>query len=104
MPLPYVARRLANADAVARVKANATQRAQHLSIVNILQASGLTSVRSIARALNDQGISAPRGDTWHPTAVSQLLRGYQKDTTAAAHTAPPRPVSRRAVLARMPRR
>ncbi|WP_308163769.1 recombinase family protein [Bradyrhizobium sp. SRL28] len=41
--------------------------------MSALQASGRTSVRSIAEALNDQGIPAPRGDRWHPTAVSRLL-------------------------------
>jgi Recombinase len=63
-----------NGEAVAKIKANSTQRASNLrGIVSTLQASGLTSVRSIAGALNDQGIRAPRGETWHPTAVSRLL-------------------------------
>lgn len=67
-------KQVGNADAVAKIKANAAQRALDLAgIVSSLQASGLTSVRSITEALNDQGIPAPRGDTWHPTAVSRLL-------------------------------
>jgi DNA invertase Pin-like site-specific DNA recombinase len=67
-------KQVGNADAVAKIKANAAQRALDLAgIVSTLRASGLTSVRSIAGALNDQGIPAPRGDTWHPTAVSRLL-------------------------------
>jgi hypothetical protein len=66
-------KQVGNADAVAKIKANAAQRALDLAgIVNTLRASGLTSVRSIAEALNDQGIPAPRGDTWHPTAVSRM--------------------------------
>ena len=44
-----------------------------LGIVNAMQASGLTPVRSIAGALNDQG-SAIRGSTRHPTAVSRPLK------------------------------
>src|ERR1700722_13570276 len=55
-------KQVGNADAVAKIKANAAQRALDLAgIVSTLQASGLTSVRSIAEALNDQGIpAAPR--------------------------------------------
>src|SRR6202035_5734996 len=50
-------KQVGNADAVAKIKANAAQRALDLAgIVSTLQASGLTSVRSIAGALNDQGI------------------------------------------------
>jgi DNA invertase Pin-like site-specific DNA recombinase len=67
-------KQVGNADAVAKIKGNAAQRALDLAgIVTELRATGLTSVRSIAEALNDQGIPAPRGDTWHPTAVSRLL-------------------------------
>jgi hypothetical protein len=45
--------------------ANAAQRAVDLAgIVNTLRASGLSSVRSIAEALNEHGIPAPRGDAW----------------------------------------
>jgi DNA invertase Pin-like site-specific DNA recombinase len=71
-----------------KIKANAAQRALDLAgIVGTLQASGLTSVRSIAEALNDQGISAPRGDTWHPTAVSRLLKRLSaQGATPAVHT------------------
>jgi Recombinase len=74
----------ADVDAVAKIKANATQRALDLAgIVAVMRASGLTSVRSIAEALNEQGIRAPRGDKWHPTAVSRLL------TRLAAQGLPP---------------
>jgi DNA invertase Pin-like site-specific DNA recombinase len=77
---PYGARALrgkqvGNADAVAKLKADAIQRALDLAgIVNTLRSKGVTSVRSLADALNEQGIRAPRGDTWHPTAVSRLLK------------------------------
>jgi DNA invertase Pin-like site-specific DNA recombinase len=50
-------KQVGNVDAVAKIKANATQRALDLAaIVSTLRASGLTSVRSIAEALNEQGI------------------------------------------------
>jgi DNA invertase Pin-like site-specific DNA recombinase len=80
-------KQVGNADAVAKLKANAAQRALDLAgIVSTLRAKGLTSVRSLADALNEQGIPAPRGDTWHPTAVSRLL----KRLSAHAPNAPAR--------------
>jgi Resolvase, N terminal domain len=80
-------KQVGNADAVAKIRANATQRAVDLAgIVQTLRATGLTSVRGLADALNEQGIRAPRGDTWHPTAVSRLL----KRLTAHAANAPAR--------------
>jgi Recombinase len=36
-------------------------------------AAGVTSLRGIARALNDRGISAPRGHGWQATQVRRLL-------------------------------
>jgi hypothetical protein len=77
-------KQVGNADAVAQTKADATQRALDLAgIVNTLRTSGLTSVRSIAEALNDQGIRAPRGNKWHPTAVSRLLKRLSVDGSNA---------------------
>jgi DNA invertase Pin-like site-specific DNA recombinase len=77
-------KQVGNTEAVAKIKANAAQRASDLAgIVNTLQASGLTSVRSIAEALNNQGISAPRGDIWHPTAVSRLLQRLSAPVASA---------------------
>jgi DNA invertase Pin-like site-specific DNA recombinase len=76
---PYGARALkgkqvGNADAVANIKANATQRAGDLrAIVEDIRRSGVTSVRGIAEELRTRGIKAPRGDTRHPTAVARLL-------------------------------
>ena len=63
-----------NAEAVAKIKANAVQRAQGLNwIVEDITRSGVTTVRGIAEELNRRGVHAPRGDVWHPTAVSRLL-------------------------------
>jgi len=59
---------------VAKLKATAAQRAGDLkAIVDDIRRSGITSVRGIAEELHARGIRAPRGDTWHPTAVSRLL-------------------------------
>jgi hypothetical protein len=63
-----------NADAVATIKANAAQHAADLrGIVDDIRRSGITTVRGIAEELHNRGIRAPRGDTWHPTAVARLL-------------------------------
>jgi len=67
-------KQVGNAEAVAKLKATATQRAGDLkAIVDDIRRSGITSVRGIAEELHVRGIRAPRGDTWHPTAVSRLL-------------------------------
>jgi DNA invertase Pin-like site-specific DNA recombinase len=64
-----------NAEAVARIKQQAARRALDLqAIIESIKRSGITSLRSIADELNRQGISAPRGSTWHPTAVARLLK------------------------------
>jgi len=34
---------------------------------------GATTLRSIAHALNRRGIKSPRGGTWHPSSVANLL-------------------------------
>jgi hypothetical protein len=66
-----------NAEAVARIKEKAAQRAMDLQgIIEGIKGTGTTSVRGITEELNRQGIAAPRGD-WHPTAVSRLLARLQ---------------------------
>ena len=67
-------KQVGNADAVAQIKANAAQHAADLrGIVDDIRRSGITTVRGIAEELHSRGIRAPRGDTWHPTAVARLL-------------------------------
>jgi DNA invertase Pin-like site-specific DNA recombinase len=67
-------KQIGNADAVAKIKANAAQRASDLKgIVDDIRRSGITTTRGIAEELHAKGIRAPRGDTWHPAAVSRLL-------------------------------
>ena len=41
-------------------------------IVEGIRREGITSTHAMTDELNRQGISAPRGGTWHPTAVSPL--------------------------------
>ncbi|ABD05634.1 Resolvase-like [Rhodopseudomonas palustris HaA2] len=68
-----------NAEAVARIKQKAAQRATDLrGIIQSFQRSGITSVRAITDELNRQGIRAPRGGDWHPTAVARLLNRLPK--------------------------
>ena len=52
----------------------ATERIEDLCpIVRDIQASGVTSLRRIARALNERGIPASRGGSWSPTQVARVL-------------------------------
>jgi DNA invertase Pin-like site-specific DNA recombinase len=63
-----------NNEAIAKIKEKATQRATDLrGIIEGIRRSGITSVRAITEEMNRQGINAPRGGAWHPTAVARLL-------------------------------
>ena len=44
-----------------------------LPVLRAAQPEGATTLRALARALNRRGIKSPRGGTWHPSAVSNLL-------------------------------
>src|SRR6478736_3550005 len=67
-------KQVGNAEAIAKLQANAAQRAADLQgIVADIKRSGITSVRGIAVELHTRGIRAPRGERWHPTAVARLL-------------------------------
>jgi DNA invertase Pin-like site-specific DNA recombinase len=44
-----------------------------LPVVRALQASGTTTVRAIAEALNARGIRTARGGEWHHSTVRNLL-------------------------------
>jgi DNA invertase Pin-like site-specific DNA recombinase len=74
-------KQVGNADAVARIKAKAAQHAADLrGIVDDIRLSGITTVRGIGEELQSRGIRAPRGDTWHPTAVARLLNRLHNAT------------------------
>jgi hypothetical protein len=52
----------------------ADQKAAELApTIAELQAAGVTSLRGIARALNERGIHPPRGHGWQATQVRRLL-------------------------------
>ena len=76
-------KQVGNADAVASIKAKAAQRASDLrGIVGDIKRSGITTIRGIADELQSRGIPAPRGDTWHATAVARLLNRLNNLTHA----------------------
>jgi hypothetical protein len=55
-------------------QARADQKTAELApAVAELRAAGVTSLRGIARALNERGIQPPRGHGWQATQVRRLL-------------------------------
>jgi recombinase len=48
-------------------------RANVLPIVRQIQATGATTFRAIAMALNDRGVRTARGGAWHDSTVRNLL-------------------------------
>lgn len=79
-----------NVEALSAVRANAQQRAEDLrGIVDEIRATGFSSARQIAVALNQRGILTPRGRQWHASTASRLIgrlyisRSGQKQTTAS---------------------
>src|SRR4051812_2881620 len=42
-------------------------------LIEKLRAEGRTSLRAIAKGLDEQGVAAPRGGTWSPMAVKAVL-------------------------------
>jgi len=52
----------------------ATALAQEIApVLRSVRIGGATTLRSIAHALNRQGIKSPRGGAWHPSSVANLL-------------------------------
>jgi DNA invertase Pin-like site-specific DNA recombinase len=42
-------------------------------VLRAVRSEGATTLRSIAQALNRRGIKSPRGGTWYPSSVANLL-------------------------------
>ena len=62
------------AAALAAVKAGADEHAARVSpVVSRIRDAGITSLASIADALNDEGILTPRGGRWHASSVRNLM-------------------------------
>jgi DNA invertase Pin-like site-specific DNA recombinase len=67
-------KQVGNQEAVAKVKANAQERAGNLkAMLADIRAQGISSIRAITDELNRRGVLTPRGATWHPTSVARLL-------------------------------
>jgi DNA invertase Pin-like site-specific DNA recombinase len=65
----------ASALGAAANKANAERFAANtLPIIWEIQASGVTTLRGVARALNARGVPSARGVPWSPVAVSNILK------------------------------
>lgn len=47
-------------------------------VVEELRRAGITSLSGIAGALNERGISTPRGGQWHPTSVARLIERLER--------------------------
>lgn len=63
-----------NAEAVTAIVVKADMKAERLrETIEGLAASGIVSARSVANALNSQGIRSSRGGTWSATTVQRLL-------------------------------
>ena len=65
---------LGNKPAVASIKSRANSFADEVApIVADIKASGITSLKGIARELNERGILTARRGYWYPTTVRNLL-------------------------------
>jgi DNA invertase Pin-like site-specific DNA recombinase len=65
---------IARERAIASNQAAADERAAKvLPIIKKAQKAGATSLRAIAQVLNDRGIPTPRGGTWAPMQVKNIL-------------------------------
>lgn len=56
-----------------RSKASAQFVQNAIPIIKQVKASGLTSLREVAEALNARGVRSARGGGWHPTQVKRVL-------------------------------
>ena len=63
-----------NGAAVTTVKASADSHAANLApVIAALRAEGLTTLATLAGALNARHMQTPRGGQWHPSSVRNLL-------------------------------
>ncbi len=61
------------APAMNRAKANAVAERMR-PVVKAIQDEGVSTVRGICEQLNDRGYITDKGNYWHPTSVSRLLK------------------------------
>jgi DNA invertase Pin-like site-specific DNA recombinase len=56
-----------------RTKAALVAKKAAGAALRAIRVEGATTLRSIAQALNRRGIKSPRGGTWYPSSVANLL-------------------------------
>lgn len=67
--------RKGNEAGINAIKAGADQHAANLApVIEALRSEGVTSLGSIANALNERGMLTPRGGSWHKSSVRNLLK------------------------------
>jgi len=63
-----------NMAGLCAIRVKADSHAKNLQpVINALTSEGLTSLRAIAKTLNDRGMLTPRGGRWHKSSVRNLL-------------------------------
>ena len=63
-----------NKDGVRAIQARADQHALNLApVITAMRAEGLSSLASLASALNERGMLTPRGGRWYKSSVRNLL-------------------------------
>ena len=66
-------------------KANADRFAANIiPIIREIQASGVTTLRGVARALNARGVPSARGAPWSEVAVTNILKRATNATPSSA--------------------
>lgn len=71
----------AQATGAARTAAAALRFAENTApVIKQVRASGITSLRGIARVLNTRGVRTARGGTWAATQVSAVLQRVAPDS------------------------
>ena len=60
------------------IKSKADKHAQNiLPVITAIRDAGVTSLRSIANALNQRGIETARGGSWHAASVGRIIQRTQ---------------------------
>jgi DNA invertase Pin-like site-specific DNA recombinase len=78
----------ASALGAAANKANAERFAANvIPIIREIQASGVTTLRGVARALNARGVPSARGVPWSPVAVINILKRATNAVAPSSATA-----------------
>lgn len=64
----------AASSSAVRIEKAKSRAKDMIPLIQMLRTEGNTTLGQIARGLNAKGVSTPRGSSWHPQSVSNLLR------------------------------